>query len=104
MSDFQHYIGVRYSGRKEPGDGLREIRVFSAHEDHEPFPQLNPDAKDGLWSRRELAEWLLARITGPTAAIVGLDHAFSFPQSYMDRNQLKSWPEFLSDFGGHWPT
>lgn len=104
MSDFQHYIGVRYSGRKAPGDGIREIRVYSAHEDREPFPQLNPDGKDGLWSRRELAEWLLAQITGKTAAIVGLDHAFSFPQSYMDRNQLKSWPEFLSDFGGHWPT
>ncbi len=104
MSDFQHYIGVRYSGRKEPGDGIREIRVYSAHEDHDPFPQLNEGAKDGLWSRRELAEWLLARITGTTAAIVGLDHAFSFPQSYMDRNQLKSWPEFLADFGGHWPT
>jgi hypothetical protein len=104
MPDFQHYIGIRYSGRKEPGQRIREIRVYSAHEDHEPYLEQNPDAGDGRWSRRELAEWLLGRLTEGVPYIVGFDHAFSFPQTYMDRNQLKSWDEFLSDFEGHWPT
>ena len=36
--------------------------------------------------------------------MVGIDHAFSFPQSYMDRNGLKSWSEFLQDFEENWPT
>ena len=105
MPDFQHYIGIRYSGRKGPGERIREIRVWSAREDHEPYLEQNPDAGDGRWSRRELAEWLLARLTEDDApAIVGLDHAFSFPESYMDRHQLKSWDQFLTDFEGHWPT
>lgn len=105
MPDFHHYIGVRYSGRKGPGERIREIRVYSAREDHEPYLEQNPDAGDGRWSRQELAEWLLKRITeGEGAAIVGLDHAFSFPQTYMDRHQLTSWDKFLEDFEGHWPT
>jgi hypothetical protein len=105
VPDFHHYIGVRYSGRKDPGDPIREIRVFAAVEDHEPYRELSPERESGgRWSRRELAEWLLEKITGHHPAIVGIDHAFSFPQSYMDRNDLKSWAEFLQDFEGHWPT
>lgn len=110
MPDFQTYIGIRYSGRKNPNDRIREIRVYTAREDHEPYREQNPDHESGLWSRRELAEWLLERITEPAqpgtpaATVIGLDHAFSFPQTYMDRNNLKSWEEFLKDFEGHWPT
>jgi hypothetical protein len=104
VSDFHHYIGVRYSGRKDPGNPIREIQVFAAVEDHEPYRELNPGHPSGRWSRRDLAEWLLEKITAEEPAIVGLDHAFSFPQSYMDRHGLKSWDEFLNDFEGHWPT
>lgn len=104
MPEFHQYIGVRYSGRKEPGDRIREIRVFVAVEDHEPFKEGNPSHEAGWWSRQELAEWLLAKVTEGDPVIVGLDHAFSFPQSYMDRHSLKSWEEFLEDFEGHWPT
>jgi hypothetical protein len=84
MADFQQYIGVRYSGRKGPEDRIPEIRVFTAHEDHEPYV----DTKLG----------------GEVPVVVGIDHAFSFPQSYMERNELKSWEDFLDDFEGHWPT
>ena len=58
MTDFQQYIGVRYSGRKGPGDRVAQLRVFSAHGDHEPYPEGNPADENGHWSRRELAEWL----------------------------------------------
>ena len=104
MADFQQYIGVHYSGRKGPGDRIAQLRVFSAQEDHEPYVDGNPADENGLWSRRELAEWLAAKVGGEAAVVVGIDHAFSFPQSYMDRNGLKSWDEFLHDFEGHWPT
>jgi hypothetical protein len=105
VPDFHQYIGVRYSGRKDPGDPIREIKVFAAVEDHEPYRELNPGHEaSSRWSRRDLAEWLLEKITGGEPVIVGLDHAFSFPQSYMDRNSLDSWDQFLKDFEGHWPT
>src|SRR5690349_5717831 len=104
MPDFQHYIGVRYSGRKDPGASIREIKVFAAFEDHDVFREANPGEGNGRWSRRDLAEWLLEKITGREPVIVGIDHAFSFPQSYMDRNNLRSWEQFLKDFEENWPT
>jgi hypothetical protein len=104
VPDFQQYIGVRYSGRKDPGDPIREIKVFAAVEDHEIFRELNQGHPSGRWSRRDLAEWLLGRITGPEPVVVGIDHAFSFPQSYMDRHALKAWDAFLQDFEENWPT
>ncbi|MFL6197093.1 MAG: hypothetical protein ACJ75H_23105 [Thermoanaerobaculia bacterium] len=104
MPDFQHYVGVRYSGRKAPGDAIPGIKVFAATEDHEIFRELNQGNPSGRWSRRDLAEWLLERISGAEPVIVGLDHAFSFPQTYMDRNDLRSWDQFLKDFEENWPT
>jgi hypothetical protein len=104
MPDFQQYIGVRYSGRKDPGDSISEIKVFATVEDHELFQERNSGHKSGRWNRRDLAEWLLAKITEGEPVIVGLDHAFSFPQSYMDRNELRSWDAFLRDFEENWPT
>ena len=104
MPSFERYLGIRYSGRKAPADRIREIRVFTAHEERSPYLETNGDAADGRWSRRELAEWLLARMTEGVPTVVGLDHAFSFPQSYMDRHNLKSWEQFLEDFEDHWPT
>lgn len=104
MPDFKQYIGIRYSGRRGPGERIRLIKVFTAREDHEPYLEPNPSDAEGRWSRRELAEWLLAELGGEEPAIVGIDHAFSFPQSYMDRHNLRSWDEFLKDFEGYWPT
>lgn len=105
MARFHRYVGIRYAGRKGPGDRLRELKVFSALEDHEPFLEINEADAEGRWSRRELAEWLLARLADPEEpAVVGIDHAFSFPQSYMDRHNLKTWDEFLADFEEYWPT
>ena len=33
-----------------------------------------------------------------------IDHAFSFPQSYMHRHGLESWEGFLRDFEENYPT
>lgn len=36
--------------------------------------------------------------------IIGIDHAFSFPESYLRRHGLGHWDAFLDDFVAHWPT
>lgn len=110
MADFERTIGVRYSGRKGPLDPVRQIQVYVAEGDAAPYAKPNPDHEDGQWSRRELAEWLQERLgerddsARPIPTVVGLDHAFSLPQSYMQRNGLKSWQEFLLDFEENVPT
>jgi len=104
MPRFERYIGIRYSGRKEPTASLAEIRVFAAREDREVYQEFNTGAKNGEWSRRALAEWLAADLAEAAPTIVALDHAFSFPRTYLDRHGLSSWDDFLRDFGAHWPT
>lgn len=110
MSDFERYIGVRYSGRKGPQDRMRRMQVVVAEGDTPPYPQPNAADEEGRWSRRELAEWLRERLDErddagrPVPTALGLDHAFALPLSYMQRNGLKSWPEFLLDFEANVPT
>ncbi|MEZ5330867.1 MAG: hypothetical protein R2991_02175 [Thermoanaerobaculia bacterium] len=104
MPRFERYIGIRYSGRKEPTAPLSELRVFAAREDREVYQEFDERSKDGTWSRRNLAEWLAADLAGTSPTIVTLDHAFSFPRTYLDRHGLSSWEEFLGDFETHWPT
>lgn len=110
MPDFERYIGVRYSGRKGPQDRLRQIQVFVAEDDTAPYHQPNPADEEGRWSRRELAAWLQDRLGArddsarPIPTVLGLDHAFSLPLSYMQRHGLKSWPDFLLDFEENVPT
>ncbi|MCP3870694.1 MAG: hypothetical protein GY703_21900 [Gammaproteobacteria bacterium] len=38
------------------------------------------------------------------SVIIGIDHGFSFPVSYMARYGLSNWEEFLDEFLEHWPT
>jgi len=35
---------------------------------------------------------------------IGIDHAFSFPMSYMQRYGIETWDQFLDDFMRHRPT
>lgn len=105
MARFEEYIGIDYSGRRTPTTPMRAIHVYAAEEDHEIRRELEPDK--GLWSRRALAEWLLEKLSEDRPRrpkIVGIDHAFSFPQSYLERHALRSWEHFLEDFADHWPT
>jgi len=104
MPSFDLYVGVRYSGRKAPKEHVDDLIVFAAHLDHEPYRELNFGDPEGRWSRQELAEWLLGKLGGEERVVVGLDHAFAFPQSYMDRHGIESWEAFLRDFSEHWPT
>lgn len=57
------------------------------------------------WSRRGIAEWLVAQLSDDVPALVGIDHGFSFPLRYFEAHGLlPDWPGFLDDFVRHWPT
>ncbi|MFH1969511.1 MAG: hypothetical protein ABIJ53_04240 [Verrucomicrobiota bacterium] len=58
----------------------------------------------GHWSRCGLAAWLVKQLRSEERLLVGIDHAFSFPNIYMQRYGLGSWDDFLRDFHEHWPT
>jgi hypothetical protein len=104
MPSFDVYIGVRYSGRKAPKERIDDLVVFAARGDAEAYRELNREDLEGRFSRQELAEWLRAKLVEEERVIVGLDHAFSFPLSYMHRHGLETWEAFLRDFEEHWPT
>jgi hypothetical protein len=99
---FQRYIGIDYSGRAEPTVGTPAIRVYEASPAVEP-KEVHP-CTGRHWSRKELADWLTVQLADGPRALVGIDHAFSFPAAYMLRHRLTSWPAFLADFVNRWPT
>jgi len=108
---FGRYIGIDYSGAETPTSRLSGLRVFMAVSGGQPTEQ-NTTTGDGTtskhmrwnWTRKELAHWLLYQLKDPEPAIVGIDHGFSFPDTYFQRYGLRSWDEFLEDFCKHWPT
>ena len=66
---------------------------------------LPPQSPRKYWTRRCIAEWLRDELSGPKRFLVGIDHAFSFPQCYFEKHRLPlDWPAFLDDFQQHWPT
>jgi hypothetical protein len=106
MPAFARYIGVDYSGAKTPTSSLKGLRIYLAEGDAPPVehaPPLSPPRK--YWTRRGIAKWLVETLADDTPTLVGIDHAFSFPQCYFDVHGLKlDWPAFLDDFQEHWPT
>lgn len=64
-----------------------------------------PPSPRKYWTRRGIAEWLREQLLKSEPTIVGIDHAFSFPQQYFEMHGLPlDWPCFLEDFRHHWPT
>ncbi len=104
---FGRYIGVDYSGAGAAGSRLGGLQMYEASPGKPPA-RLRPPQPQGRrvvnWNRRELAEALVDRLQSPDPAIVGIDHAFSFPLTYFRRNELKNWDHFLRDFETFWPT
>lgn len=103
MSSFARYIGIDYSGAKTPTSSLTGLRVYLAEKAGKP-PEEEPPPSPRYWTRKGIAEWLVETLTMGEPALVGIDHAFSFPQNYFDQYGLHDWPSFLDDFQHHWPT
>ena len=105
MPQFERYIGIDYSGAKTPTESLPGLRVYAADWVMPPREVPPPPSPRKYWTRRGLAEWLVAQLSGPKTILVGIDHAFSFPLQYFQKHRLPpDWPAFLDDLQKHWPT
>jgi hypothetical protein len=117
MSTFSLFVGIDYSGAETPTSRLKGLQVFTAKPGGEPDPVLTPAiartlAEGGLalrsvpryWTRSEIALWIINLIKDGSPVLIGIDHGFSFPDSYFKRYGLKSWDAFLVDFCRYWPT
>ena len=107
MHRFGQFIGIDYSGAKGPNHSLTGLRVFNARGSGAPQQIFSETANAGaLWSRAQLAEWLSdTLIQAQEPCLVGIDHAFSFPEIYFSHYQLENdWDSFLDDFCLHWPS
>jgi hypothetical protein len=71
-------------------------------ESHEVVPPASPRKH---WTRKEITQCLVERLSEAPSAVVGIDHGFSFPLRYFEKNGLRhDWPAFLDDFQRNWPT
>lgn len=105
MPQFERHVCVDYSGAKTPTESLRGLRVYAADWVMPPREVPPPPSPRKYWTRRGLAEWLVAQLAGGKPTLVGIDHGFSFPLAYFEKNRLAhDWPKFLDDFQKHWPT
>jgi len=103
MPHFKRYIGINYSGAEGPNSRLMALQAFQAIGDDKVWA-VRTSAGPWNWSRQELAGWLVHVLGGPDRCIVGIDHPFSFPESYFKRYGLPDWHSFLKDFSYYWPT
>jgi hypothetical protein len=102
---FREHVGIDYSGAGAPDAGCAGLRVFRSERGAEAVEVRAPGPRAGRrWSRRALAEWLLARLRQPGPVVVGIDHCFSFPRPWLAARGLASWDEFLARFCAEWPT
>lgn len=102
---FSRHIGIDYSGAQTPTSSLPGLRVYVAERSAVPVEVRPSHGPKKHWTRRGIAEWLVAQLSENEPAIVGIDHGFSFPIAYFERHGLQhEWHAFLDDFHHHWPT
>jgi len=104
MARFQSCIGIDYSGANTPISRNRRLQVFKTTADYDPRRVKSPAGNGFNWTRKEIGYWCLAQLKDDNLVIIGIDHGFSFPMSYMDRYRIANWDQFLEDFQQHWPT
>ena len=105
MPQFRRYLGIDYSGAQTPTSSLKGLSIFAATTAQCPIEIQPPPSARKYWTRRGLAEWLVAELRDGPPTLVGIDHAFSFPLRYFEVHHLPpEWPNFLDDFQRHWPT
>ena len=102
-STFDLHVGIDYSGAATATTALGNIQVYAATGD-EPRRVGPPTPRRTRWSRKAVADYLIGLANVDTTFIAGIDHAFGFPISYLDRYGLTDWRSFLADFMTRWPT
>jgi hypothetical protein len=102
---FRRYIGIDYSGAQTPTSSLKGLRIYEADGTTTPYEVAPPPSQRKYWTRRGIAEWLVAELSAGVPTLVGIDHGFSFPLQYFEEHGLPlDWQSFLDDFQRHWPT
>ncbi len=102
---FHRYIGINYSGAQTPAASLKGLRIYIADRTSSAVEMPPSPSPRHYWTRRGIAEWLVARLSDGPPILVGIDHGFSFPMKYFEKFGVpKDWPMFLDDFQRHWPT
>jgi hypothetical protein len=102
---FDRCIGIDYSGAQTPTSSLKGLRVYETDRFTPPQEVMPPPSPRKYWTRREVSEWLVRRLSEGKPTLVGIDHGFSFPLQYFEQYKLPlDWPSFLDDFQRHWPT
>lgn len=101
---FSRYIGIDYSGAQTAESRLRALQLFAADAVDTPAKISTKVTGAKNWTRQEIAQYCRAAIDSRNPVIIGIDHGFSFPLSYMKRYGITSWDKFLDDFMRHWPT
>lgn len=105
MPHFERYLGIDYFGAQTPASSLKGLRVYAATRTQAPEEIPPPPSPRKYWTRRGLGGWLVAELRNGPTALVGIDHAFSFPLRYFEVHRIPpDWPAFLDDFQHHWPT
>lgn len=102
---FQRTIGIDYSGAETADSSLKGLRVYRTDDGGPALEVSPPPGPKKYWTRRALANWLIATLSEPVPTIVGIGHGFSFPEAYFKRyGVLRDWDSFLEDFQNYWPT
>ena len=101
---FENYIGIDYSGAGSAVKRNKARQVFMASGTDKLTKVQTGVGVNWNWNRKEIAHWCLEQLKNNDPIIIGIDHAFSFPDSYMKRYDISSWDHFLDDFHIHWPT
>jgi hypothetical protein len=101
---FSCHIGIDYSGAQTPESRLKGLQVYQSRNGGTPERLTTPAEGAKNWTRLEVAQLCASAIQSGGPVIIGIDHAFSFPMSYMQRYGIKTWDQFLDDFMRHWPT
>ena len=103
---FSRTVGIDYSGAETPRTRLSGLQVCC--ELGAGPARVGPPQRGNIknWNRQEIAKWLVATLKEDTPTLVGIDHAFSFPEEYFVKYGLprNNWPAFLDDFQKNWPT
>jgi hypothetical protein len=104
MSIFSKYVGIDYSGLKAPVSRLPQLQVFDCLAGSEPARVEPYDAAARYWCRKEVGRYLRDLLLSEDEVIIGIDHSFSFPESYFLDHTLPDWGTFLDYFTDSWPA
>lgn len=92
---FSQYIGIDYSGAGRDDQGQANIQCCCLNRMVDGCENARPPASRN-WSRQAVSEWITDRLaTAEGPVIIGLDHGFSFPLSYLQQQDIDCWDDLL---------